>query len=238
MDYRIIKLTDERHDTRTFKLVPVDGEVFDFIPGQFVMLSANIEKDGEKELIKRAYSILSAPNHDYLELTILKQLHGLMSNYVMTLKEGDIMDIEGPFGHFTFDDNMKFIVMVAGGIGIVPMMSMIRSLVNSPSAKKSDVKFKLFYSARKQDELLFADELKKHSEDNENFKYILTTTRDNCDLDQCYPQRLEMDVFNMLFKHPTWHNYFICGSLRFVQGMKDILTKEGVEKEKIKIEGY
>ena len=78
MEYKIIKLIQENKDTRTFRLVPVKGKVFDFLPGQFVMLSAKVVKNGKEELVKRAYSLANAPSPEFIELTIRRIENGLM----------------------------------------------------------------------------------------------------------------------------------------------------------------
>ena len=111
MEYKIIKLIQETKDTKTFRLKPVKGKVFDFKPGHFVILSAELMVNGNLQIIKRAYSISSIPNNgsnnEYIDLTIKELPNGLMSKHVMTLKVGNTMDIAGPYGNFVYEDAMK-----------------------------------------------------------------------------------------------------------------------------------
>lgn len=234
MNYKIIKLIQENKEIRTFQLVPLEGDALDFKAGQFVVVSANIMNDETLLSVKRAYSIANTKNEEHLDITVKHLEGGLMSTYLMTLKEGDILDVTGPFGIFTFEQHMTDLVLIAGGIGIVPIMGIIRCVL---SRKKAST-VKLFYSVKTQDEVVFEEELKALSKDNPSFEYLIATTRDKCTLENCSSTRINMEFFNRLIKDVDVHHYFICGSPRFVDGMKDILIAEGVEEKNIKAEGY
>ena len=71
MKYKITKLIQETIDTRTFRLVPVEGKVMDFVPGQFVMLTVELEVNGRLQPVKRAYSMSSTPDEEFIALLFI-----------------------------------------------------------------------------------------------------------------------------------------------------------------------
>jgi len=201
------------------------------------MLSAKVVKNGKEELVKRAYSLANAPSPEFIELTIRRIENGLMSNHVMTLKEGDVMHITGPFGKFVYEEHMNDIILLGGAHGIVPLMSIIRSVLKNDTDKKKSLK--LFYSIRYQDDAIYETELKALAQKHKNFKYVINTTQQVCSLDSCEEGRVDANhIKKFIEKHLHEHFFFICGSPRFVEGMKEILTKDGVDEKRIKSEGY
>ena len=196
MEYKITKLTQEGKTTRTFRLVPVDGKVIDFRPGQFVMLTAEINVGGDVKLVKRAYSISSSLGKDYLDLTIRQVPKGLMSNYVMELKKGDIMDVDGPYGRFIFEDNMEEIVLIAGGFGVMPFRSMINYIMDN----KLDTKITLIVSERFPHDTVFMKEFEKLNLTNKKFNYFITYTRVDNNPDYCFVGRLDKEKLSKILK--------------------------------------
>ncbi|MCS6329505.1 MAG: FAD-binding oxidoreductase, partial [Nitrospira sp.] len=131
---RVAKIFQETPDVRTFRLVhPSGGDLpllpFVFEPGQFLTVSVNI--DGKE--MKRSYSIASSPCRRTLcELTVKQTPSGLVSNYLHErIQVGDLISVSGPFGKFTFRGHeAPSVVLIAGGVGITPLMSAIRCLTD------------------------------------------------------------------------------------------------------------
>ncbi|MBT4541129.1 hypothetical protein HOC35_06460 [Candidatus Woesearchaeota archaeon] len=234
MEYKITELIQEGKTTRTFRLVPVEGKVIDFKSGQFVMLTAEIKVDEKVQLVKRAYSISSSPKKEYLDLTIRRVPKGLMSNYVMDLKKGDIMEIDGPYGKFIFEDNMEEIVLIAGGFGVMPFRSMINYIVDN----KLNTKVTLIVSERHFNDTVFKEEFEKLNSTHKNINYFITYTRVDKNPEYGFIGRLDKEKLSKMiinFKKPY---YFSCGSVGFINNIKEILIKQGADEKKIDIEGY
>ncbi len=116
---------------RTFRLVMPSGSKlpFDYLPGQYLTVKPEI--DGKK--VRRSYTIASSPSRSgYCELTIKREERGLVSRYMHDmLHEGSVLDITAPAGRFTFTGaEAEGIVMIAGGVGITPLMAKIRYLTD------------------------------------------------------------------------------------------------------------
>jgi sulfoxide reductase heme-binding subunit YedZ len=120
----------ETPDVKTFRFVHPDGEIpFIHRPGQYMSLTLNI--DGQ--IVKRSYTIASSPaQRGHVELTIKRNPEGVVSRYMHDqLKVGDKIRIGAPAGKFFFDDHQsKAVVLIAGGVGITPLMSMLRNLTD------------------------------------------------------------------------------------------------------------
>ncbi len=127
---------------------------FDFIPGQYVVLSAEI--DGQD--IRRSYSLCTAPYQEEWSVAIKRVEGGKFSTFANTvLKEGDLLKVRNPEGSFKLimDGGKNTYVAFAGGSGITPVMSMVRAVMHAEPG--SD--FILFYGNRTIENVIFRKEL-------------------------------------------------------------------------------
>lgn len=128
---RIKAIFDETATVKTFRLMePNLGSIpFSFLPGQYATITSEI--DGKK--VRRSYTISSSPTQrDYIELTIKREEHGLESRHLHDHADtGDLVEIAAPSGRFFFTGReADGIVLIAGGVGITPMMSVLRDLTD------------------------------------------------------------------------------------------------------------
>jgi len=130
----------------SFYLIPEDGGGLpSFEPGQFLTLE--LEIPGQPAPVRRSYSLSDAPGRDYYRLTI-KQLSppetrpdaapGLASNYLVGhVQAGDPLRVGAPAGDFFLrDQDERPVVLLCGGVGLTPVLSMLNAMVESGSAKK------------------------------------------------------------------------------------------------------
>ncbi|MFI5953981.1 2Fe-2S iron-sulfur cluster-binding protein [Cryptosporangium sp. NPDC051539] len=152
---REVRIAEIRRETpSTVTLVLEDADPFDFRPGQFFTLVADI--DGRP--VRRAYSAASGPGSSRLELTVKHVEGGRFSGHVhRNLRVGDRLGVRGPSGSFhTGDRAPDELVLIAAGSGVTPMMSMIRAALSaSPDAGR----IALLYSSRSAEEIIFGGEL-------------------------------------------------------------------------------
>ncbi len=155
-EMRIARIIRETPSVKTFRLMTIDdGPLpFTFAPGQFLTFSAEI--DGKT--VRRSYTIASPPTRNaYVEITVKHEEDGLFSHYLHDkMAVGDTLHVRGPSGAFTFDGgNADSIVLIAGGVGITPMMCVVRHL--------SDVSWPgdifLVLGIRSTEEFIFREEL-------------------------------------------------------------------------------
>lgn len=213
------KIIGIKNETRNVKTIKFDL-AFDFIPGQFVFIHADI--NGEK--VKRAYSIASAPNEN-LELTIELSPGGKLTPYLHdSLKIGDSLEISEPIGKFTLNDENK-IALIAGGSGVVPFMSMIRHVTKH----NLDTKIVLFYSVKKFDDLIYYHELNKIHENFKNIRVIYTITRETPP--EWYGKVGRLTLNSMTEELDNYKDYvfYICGPIEMVKFFSDELKPLGVK---------
>jgi len=111
---------------------------------------------------QRSYSIASASAPDYLELTVQRVADGEVSSYLdEEARTGDQFEVRGPIGGwFAWQpDDPRPLLLLAGGSGIVPLMSMIRT----HEAVNSRAPLQLIYSARTPDDVIYARELSERA---------------------------------------------------------------------------
>jgi len=148
--YQVSKIVPEAPHIRSIHFHALNGKVFPFSPGQFAFirfLSPHLSRE------EHHFTISSAPNEKFLSMTIKES--GDFTSTLGKLKIGDKAIIEGPFGVFTNVNLSGPFVFVAGGIGITPLISMLRAM----SAANQKDKVILFYSVKTPKDLVFHQEL-------------------------------------------------------------------------------
>ncbi len=144
------------------KLFKIESDI-DFTPGQFVEIS--VAGVGEFPI-----SICSAPyEKGFFEICVKKI--GRITSFIFNIKEGDVVGVRGPYGNGFPMDKLegKDILIVAGGIGILPLRSFIKEMIYRKRYKS----MKILYGAREPADMLFRDELeewKKYAEVDEIFE--------------------------------------------------------------------
>jgi len=170
---RVAAIFPETHDTRTFRLANPDGGAlpFSFLPGQFLTFSVAL---GGKR-VRRSYTIASAPTAAaYVEVTVKRQDHHGVSAFLHEqVKPGDRLEVTAASGRFTFTGEEDSVVLIAGGVGITPMMSVVRYL--------SDISFPgemfLLVGARSTDDFIFREELEYLQRRHANLHIAATMAR-------------------------------------------------------------
>lgn len=174
---RVARKFVETGAVQTFRLMTEDGGPLPFRwkAGQYVTLALQTPTGP----VRRAYTIASSPNQSrFLEITVKREATGGGSQYLHdTVEVGQLLSVKGPQGDFTFmGDEADGIVMIAGGVGITPMMSTLRHLTES--AWHHPVT--LIYGIQTLAEVIFKDELSAIQKRHPNFKlHLLPTVADD-----------------------------------------------------------
>jgi len=152
---RIVELVRETADAVTLHLEDERGRAFEFHPGQFLSLLVTIE--GVEH--RRAYSICTMPGGARVAVTVKRVRGGRVSNHLVDRAAvGDRLAVLGPSGSFgvTVDPSARrHLVLVAGGSGITPMMSIAASvLAGEPGSRVT-----LLYGNRRAADVVFAQAL-------------------------------------------------------------------------------
>lgn len=234
-DLKVVGLFCETANVRTFRLAPPDGGAlpFAFRAGQFLNLSLQI--DGKR--VGRSYTIASPPTRGgCIELTVKREEHGQVSQFLHDmLMTGHTVNISAPTGRFTFDPaSAKSVLLIAGGVGITPVMSILRDLTDRCWPGAID----LVFSVRSAADVIFADELRFLAARHRNLNLHITVTRD-APADWSGPMgRVTRQLLKELVPDVASRPAFVCGPDSMAAAVRDELLALGVPADRVTLESF
>lgn len=210
-------------------------DVLEFEAGQYVAIG--FKRNGRRTPV-RSFSIVSSPR-DTSKLEVAMRIQGGFTATAKELHEGDPVYVQGPFGDFTVNpDYDRRVVMLAGGIGITPFMSIVRwaAEVSLP------VPITLLYSCRHQADIPFYTELLALQRRNPNFRVAFFITSGAIVPEagvsivpgSIEPTHLEQ-ITNGEFRGVT---YFTCGPVGFMKTQEKTLRNHEVPADRIISESF
>lgn len=232
---RVDRIVQETPDVRTFRLVsPTGGPLpFAHLPGQYLTLTQQLNG----KTVRRSYTIASTPtNPDYCEITTKREEHGLVSRHMHdTVKEGDLLDISAPAGRFTFTGSeAQSIALVGAGVGITPLMSILRFLTDRHWAGY----IHLINSNRTESDIIFRQEIEALRQSNPNLHLTLTLTRPNGSAWDGATGRIDGALLRSVIPDVTGMPFYICGPAEMIAATRAILRDLGVADSNIRTESF
>lgn len=241
--YYDLRVKNIIHETKDAIVIvfeqPSEGKI-NYKSGQFLTLIAPVQG---KE-VRRAYSLCTSPFVDAdLAVSVKKVDNGLMSNWLpANLAVGSKVKVMEPMGQFTTEfgkDRKRHIIMFAGGSGITPMMSIIKSLLT----QEPESIISLIYCNRDIDSIIFKNDLdvwEKKYEGRLHVIHILDTAPMNW---QGYSGLLNHDMLTKLFERiPDWGiektTYLMCGPEGMMKNVETLLEARNIPKEKVFKESF
>jgi len=228
--FKIISLGSPVSDIRVMRIAPVSGTIPAYKPGQFMFL--HFLDDSGASIVRKPYSLSSAPSAKYLEFTI-ELVNGQFTGRLEKAKVGDILGVEGPFGHMVYEDEAKT-VFIAGGTGISPIISMLRYIAE----KKIKGSFLFFYSVKTRERILHHDELRRLQKANPGIKVVITLTREapvgwagECG-------RLNDAMIKKHAPSAKDTDWWVCGPSEMIKSVKDCLIGMGTDPKRLRLEGW
>ncbi len=238
----VVNIHRETHDVKTFRFVYPEGDIpFNHLPGQYMNLTLSIEG----ETVKRSYTIASSPTQrGHVELTIKRNSEGLASRFMHDqLKIGDTIRVGAPAGKFFFHDlKSKGVVLIAGGVGITPLMSILRNLTDH--SWKGNIYF--INAIRTSEDKIYSDEIATLANRFENLMILDYFSKSNsplvssarserwqhksgyinaADLNEFVPNLNELPIF-------------LCGPDPMMQAVRKAIVSLGVPNEQISTEEF
>jgi ferredoxin-NADP reductase len=228
----VVAIRDETRTVRT--LAFLRPELFEFLPGQHVDIRLTAE-DGYQA--QRSYSIASAPEDEFLELTVERLDDGEVSPFLVDeLRVGDLIEVRGPIGEYFVWTSAHGgpLLLIAGGSGIVPFRSMLRH----HAATKSDAKVRVIHSSRSLDTIIYHDELTKlESTGLVTIHHTLTRERSA----EWTGRRRRLDeatIAELAWVTAERPLVFVCGPTSFVESIADSLVRLGHDALRIRTERF
>lgn len=237
-DFIVEKVVEESSIIKSFYLRPKEKlPLKPFKPGQYVAVRIKLEEHAKPVL--RNYSLSDRPGLDYYRISIKKEEEGLVSKSLYnSLKVGDLLELSIPLGKFHLsNDEHAPLVLISGGVGITPMISMLEYSLHQSAPRP--VYF--IHSSRDRSVQAMHSRLKE-----------LQRRYDTLSLSIFHSQPLETEIKGLdydekgkitkAFLHSVLPSepsqYFLCGSLPFMQSIYDFLVSNGVDPKAIKYEFF
>jgi ring-1,2-phenylacetyl-CoA epoxidase subunit PaaE len=210
-------------------------DTFKFKAGQYLTLKSNI--DGKE--VRRDYSICSSPNSGVLKVAVKAVKDGYFSSFANSeLKVGDVIEVAPPNGRFVFepnDSNARTIAAFAAGSGITPVMSILKSTLESEP--KSNVV--LVYGNKSPKDTIFLDELlhlQSEYQDRLKLHFVYSQSQE----DKALFGRIEKSTINFLLKNEyidtKFDRIYLCGPEPMIHTVKDVLLESGINESQILFE--
>ncbi len=230
----VTRIVDQTPTVKSFFLMPEHWR--SFVAGQHVDVRLTAP-DGYRA--ERSYSVGSAPGASEVELVIERLDEGEVSPFFHeVVMPGDAIEIRGPIGgHFVWRrDDGGPVLLVGGGSGVVPLMSMLRSR----SASAPEVPMAIVYSARTVNDVIFRDELFARADAEPGLALYATVTRETPADARFRAGRINAALMGEAVAGlggPPRHTY-VCGANAFVDAATGLLIDMGVPFETIRTERY
>jgi len=208
-------------DVREIELTLREPGEIHFAPGQFV--SFEIERPGFPFPATRPYSIASSPSSPHAIQLVLNHVPaGPGSEYLCSLREGDVTTFKGPVGTFTLRDSQRDLLFIATGTGIAPIRSMLWSLADASSLRT----ITLYWGLRSELDLYYQDELDALAQRLPRFSFVTTLSRPAGDWRgavgrvSSLVERHIQDLSNL--------DVFLCGNAAMIRDVRTILRNRGL----------
>ena len=209
------KVLEVRDLTPSTYVVRMEKNGFKFKTGQYITLGKTDSID------RREYSIYSSENDKYLEVLIKEVDQGLVSKQLKKCKPGEQLDVDGPFGHFSLNQEeipTKKFIFIATGTGISPIHSFIQT--------HPEIDYTLLHGVREGIEAYERGSYEKG-------QYILCTSRDQSG-------DFHGRVTDYLKQNPVDPDSvcYLCGNCHMIYEVYDILEKQGISLGPVHTEVY
>ncbi|MFA1641929.1 NO-inducible flavohemoprotein [Chryseomicrobium imtechense] len=228
-EFKVVGKVQESDAITSFYLQPADGsKVPAYKPGQYISVRVHIP--GETYMMIRQYSLSKAADEESFRISVKRESdqdpNGKVSVYLHEqLEVGGTIEVTPPAGEFVLnEDRSTPVIMLAGGVGITPLMSMTERLLQIASARE----ITFLHAARSEKEAAFVKELQQLSASHEELTYQSFFS----DTDNAFITR------DVLAELPKSADIYVCGPVGFMESMIANLVALGFSEEQIHYEFF
>ena len=231
---RVSRKVRESKNVVSLVLEPADGRALTAtLPGQFIAVRLRSAPDAPA--LMRSYSLSGRPSAEQYRVSVKREAHGAAGAYIdETLQVGDVVDASAARGGFTLLPGGVPVVLLSGGIGATPVLSMLHALAAEPSARE----VWWIHGARDGYEHAFAEETRTlvntlpHGHSHIHIRYSSPAPEDRLGVDFDAPGRLNVQVLRELGV-PRNGDFYICGPTTFMSDLAGGLAAWGVAPGRI-----
>ncbi len=242
-NFIVEKKVEESDEVTSFYLKPEDGKAIStYKAGQYLTIKAKVP--GEKYTHIRHYSLSEAPGKEYYRISVKREdehdssPEGVVSNYLhKQIQTGDSLPFSAPAGDFVLQQDDLPVVFISGGIGITPLFSMLQSLANGQTKQK----ITFIHANRNSKAHAFREDVKQLANEHSDIKSLICygspTEEDKTSKNFDKEGYIDLDFLksNVATKEA---NFYLCGSLPFMDAIIKTLREWGVSNERIHYESF
>lgn len=243
-NFVVVRKVKESEEITSFYLKPEDdGEIPNFLPGQFLTIKLDIL--GQAKPVLRTYSLSDYPEPcDYYRLSIKREPApkgldvppGLSSNFMHDqIQEGSVIPTKPPSGKFVLNVQQSSpVVLVSNGVGITPMIAMAKAC--SRLNPKRPIWF--LHGARDGQHHAFRDEALAIQRQNPDLQIHFAYSRPRSEDTGLFHSAGYVDLALIKSLVPQDAGFFLCGSPPFLQSLMDGLKTWGVPEDQVFFESF
>ncbi|MFY1667689.1 pyridoxamine 5'-phosphate oxidase family protein [Pseudomonas sp. Pseu.R1] len=237
----VVRIEDESQGIRSFYFEAADGAGMPaFKAGQHLPLRVQLE--GQSKPVIRTYSLSSAPSDEFFRISVKRD--GLVSGHLHdVLKVGDRIEARAPQGAFFVEPlEPRPLVLLGAGIGVTPMLSMLREVVYQNKRKRRSRPIWFIQSARRLADLAFREELDTliaNTGDELSVVRLLSQPESEARAGQDFhlAGRIDLNLLKTLLPFNDF-DFYVCGPASFTQGLYDELRGMHIRDERIHAETF
>jgi uncharacterized protein len=232
--HRVVE--DQSASVCSFHLVPEDGQALPlFHPGQFLTFELDMP-EGDK--LVRCYSLSDAPYPDHYRVSIKRVPSGRSSNFFHDhVAVGSTLNLRAPGGHFSIEAGTGPVVLIAGGIGITPMLSML----NWCLTQQPEREVWLFYGVRNSREQVMREHLESQASRHASFHLHICHSDplpgEVTGRDYHHAGRIGIDLLRLQLPL-NQYQFYVCGPGPMMQSIVVGLEDWGVPDARIHFEAF
>lgn len=237
--WQVQAVQQESADIRSLLLAPQQGGPVAFAAGQHLPIRITTD---EGQTLLRTYSLSSAPSDDFLRISVKAQ--GPVSRHLHErIKVGDVLEVRAPVGSFTLhSDSARPLVLIGAGVGITPLLSMLREQVALNARQEPARRMYFFQGARALHDLPFQaelGELAQRAGDRLHIHRALSAPGPQALPGRDYEQQGRLDLAQIKAALPfDDYDFYLCGPAAFTQAIYDGLRDLNIADERLHAETF
>jgi len=234
--YKNFTITNKENESKlitSFYLEPTDGKtIVTGKAGQYIGMMLDVPERGT---VFRNYSLSSSPNSNYYRISVKREEKGLVSNYLHdTLSQGDKIKLNPPYGCMYLKETDKPAVLISGGVGITPMMSILQNAAEQKLSRR----IHFIHGTRNKNTHAFKDDVVSLTRDHDNVNHHFFYSRNSVKSADTEPGRITMNSVKEIASNQKDAEFYLCGPAQMMRDLYRGLINWGVTPNNIVYEYF